>query len=304
MRSTRTVRSVLLAAVALAVVAGAPTRAPAGAPFEAFGPNSDFPDRNLVMPFAAKGSRLGFFSISNLGISGPQEMPVPVTWEFYDESGELVISVQRYILGEGGTDIVDITQVRSKAADGTQGPPTSLAGRNGFVVISKDDTEPDLVGNWTIANTATNSGFGGNGGGLGFVGILATDNFLFGTSFAPTSLGDNLLMILGIDDFGTTPTSLTGGDVPPAGQTIFAVEISLHSNDATSGIVGSVEVPVMGTALFTSLEELFPGFDLGSSVSIVARPLTPGVSIMGFYGQAVGQFGAGQSLRTDLLPLE
>lgn len=285
-------------AVALAA-ASFPTPARAGV-FEAFGPNSDFPDSNLVMPFAAKGSRLGFFSISNLGFSGPKGQPVPVTWDFYDESGEILVSVERYILGEGGTDIVDITQVRSKAADGSEGPATSLAGRDGFVVVSKIDGEPDLVGNWTIANTSANSGFGGNGAGLGFVGLLATNSFLFGTSFAPTSLGDNLLMILGIDDFGTTPTSLTQGDAPDPGETVFTVEISLHSNDAPSGVVGTTQVPVEGSALFTSLQDLFPGMDLSTSVTIVTTPVTEGVSIIGFYGQAVGQFGAGQSLRTDL----
>lgn len=298
MRSSRSIGPTVFGA-ALAIALLVPTQSPAGV-FEAFGPNSDFPDSNLVMPYAAKGSRLGFFSISNLGLSGPDSTPVPVTWEFYDESGELLISVQRYILGEGGTDVVDITQVRSKAADGSEGPATSLAGRDGFVVISKDDGEPDLVGNWTIANTDANSGFGGNGAGLGFVGILATNSFLFGTSFAPSTLGDNLLMILGIDDFGTTPTSLTQGDAPASGETVFVAEVSLHSNDAPSGIVGTVQVPVEGSAIFTSLQELFPGFDLNSSVSIVVTPLTEGVSILGFYGQAVGQFGAGQSLRTDL----
>lgn len=298
MSASRNVRSILLSAT-LTTALLVPTQARAGV-FEAFGPNSDFPDSNLVMPFVGKEGRIGFFSISNLGLSGPDSTPVPVTWEFYDESGELVVSVQRYILGEGGTDIVDITQVQSKAADGTLGPATNLAGRDGFVVVSKDDGEPDLVGNYSIASTSANSGFGGNGAGLGFVGILATNSFLFGTSFAPSSLGDNMLMILGIDDFGTKPTSLTQGDPPSPGETVFVVEISLHSNTATDGLVGSVEVAVPGSALFTSLQELFPAFDLDSSVSIVATPLTAGVSVLGFYGQAVGQFGAGQSLRTDL----
>ncbi|MDG2304762.1 MAG: hypothetical protein P8R42_08920 [Candidatus Binatia bacterium] len=298
MRPTPRIRTILLTA-AVSLLLAAPTTAPAGV-FEAFGPNSDFPDSNLVMPFVAKDSRVGFFSISNLGAGDPEGAPVPVDWRFYDESGELLISVERHILGEGGTDIVDVTQVRSKAADGSQGPSTNLSGRNGFVVVSNENGEPDLVGNYTIANTSANSGFGGNAAGLGFVGLLAPNTFLFGTSFAPSSLGDNLLMILGIDDFDPVPTSLTEGAIPPAGQVIFTVEVSLYSNDAPSGLLARVEVPVQGTAVFMSLQELFPGFDLNTSVSIVTIPLTEGVSIIGFYGQAVGQFGAGQSLRTDL----
>lgn len=299
MKPTQSVRSAIFAAaVAMAVLAPAPARAQL---VEAVGPNSDFPDSNLVMPFAATGSRISFFSISNVGLSGAGDTPVPVIWAFYDESGELLASVERYVLGEGGTDIVDVTSVRSRAADGSEGPPTSLAGRNGFAVVSKDDGAPDLIGNWTIADTSANSGFGASAGGLGFVGILDVNTLLFGTSFAPSSLGDNLLMILGIDDSGIVPTSLTQGNAPPQGETLFTVRVSLRSNDTSSGIVGEVDVPVAGSALFTSLQELFPGFDLDSSVTIVATPVTDGVSVMGYYGQAVGQFGAGQSLRTDLL---
>lgn len=291
-----------MSGVALAAWAGlllALTPASAGVD-EALGPNSDFPDSNLVMPFAGgDGSpRVGFFTISNLGLSGPNETPVPVTWSFYDENGALLEAVQRHILGEGGTDLVDITSVRSRAADGTEGPPSDLSGRNGFVVVSKDDGQPDLIGNWTSANISSNAGFGGNAGGLGFVGLLPTNGFVFGTTFAPTTLEDSVLMILGVDDFGPVPTSLTDGAA--AGGTVFEVEISLHSNTAPGGEVGRVIVPVQGTALFTTLQEIFPGFDLSSSMTMVASAVTDGVSIMGFYGQAVGQFGAGQSLRADL----
>lgn len=298
---TKTIRTAVALAAAMALTM-LPGPAEAGVE-EALGPNSDFPDNNLVMPFSSSpetGTRIGFFSISNLGPSGPGESPVPVTWTFYDQSGEELVSVQRFILGEGGTDIVDISSVSSRAADGSQGPVTDLSGRSGFVVVSKDDGEPDLIGNWSLANLASSASFGGNAAGLGFVGLLPTNGFIFGTSFAPATLQDSLLMILGIDDFGLQPTSLTDGAAPPPGQTVFEVEISLHSNTASSGEVGRVIVPVQGSALFTTLPALFPGVNLDSSVTIVASAVTEGVSIMGFYGQAVGQFGAGQSLRADL----
>ena len=266
---------------------------------DAFGPNSDFPDSDMVMPFAAKGTRQTFFMISNVGASGQDDSPVPVTWAFYDENGGLIIEVVRYILGEGGTDVVDITAVRDKAADGTQGPPTSLAGRDGFVVVDKDDGQPDLVGTYTIANLDSNSAFGGNGAGLGYVGILEPNLFLFGNTFAPVDLQDNLLMILAIDDLELPPTSVTIGVPANPGETIFTVQISLHSNQG-DGLVATVDQPVEGSALFVSLEELFPGFVLDSSMTITVLPLTEGVATIGFYGQAVGPFGAGQSFRTEL----
>lgn len=269
------------------------------------GPNSDFPDSNLVMPFVATEGRVGFFAISNIGVSGgsvEDPQPVGVTWSFYGESGELLVEVQRYVLGEGGTDIVDVSAVRSRDASGSEGPATSLVGHNGFAVASKDDREPDLIGFWTVANVDANAGYGGNAAGLGFVGLLPTSSSLLtGTSFSPASLGDNLLMILGVDDFEDVPTSLTGGSAPQPGQTVFSVAVSLYANEAPEGLLARVDLPVEGTAVFSSLQDLFAGYDLTTAVTIVVEPLTAGVSVLGFYGQAVGQFGAGQALRTDFL---
>ena len=267
---------------------------------ELLGPNSDFPDSNLVMPWTAQGSRVTFLSISNLGESGPGDAPIPLKWAFYAASGELILDVERYTLGEGGTDIVDVTAVGARGPDGVLGPTTNLGGQFGFVVVSQPEGLPVLIGNWTIADTEANSGYGGNASGLGYVGLLDFNAYLFGTSFAPSSLGDNLLIIVGVDDLGPVPTSLTDGEAPSPGETIFALTISLHSNGAPGGILASVDIPVEGSAFASSLQELFPGFDLDSSVTIAVTPITAGVSILGYYGQALAQFGAGQTLRTDI----
>ena len=93
---------------------------------ELLGPNSDFPDSNLVMPWTAQGSRVTFLSISNLGESGPGDAPIPIKWAFYASSGELILDVERYTLGEGGTDIVDVTAVGARGPDGVLGPTTNL----------------------------------------------------------------------------------------------------------------------------------------------------------------------------------
>ena len=267
---------------------------------ELLGPNSDFPDSNLVMPWTAQGSRVTFLSISNLGERGPGDAPIPLKWAFYAASGELILDVERYTLGEGGTDIVDVTAVGARGPDGVLGPTTNLGGQFGFVVVSQPEGLPVLIGNWTIADTEANSGYGGNASGLGYVGLLDFNAYLFGTSFAPSSLGDNLLIIVGVDDLGPVPTSLTDGEAPSPGETIFALTISLHSNGAPGGILASVDIPVEGSAFASSLQELFPGFDLDSSVTIAVTPITAGVSILGYYGQALAQFGAGQTLRTDI----
>lgn len=271
-----------------------------GTSFEVLGPNSDFPDSNLVMPWTAQGSRITFLSISNLGDSAEGDSPVPLKWAFYAASGELILDVERYTLGEGATDIVDVTAVGARGPDGTLGPTTNLGGQFGFVVVSQPEGLPDLIGNFTIADTEASSGFGGNASGLGYIGLLDFNAYLFGTSFAPSSLGDNLLIIVGVDDLGPVPTSLTDGAAPSPGETVFALTVSLHSSDAPEGILASVDIPVEGSAFASSIEDLFPGFDLDSSVTIAVTPITAGVSILGYYGQALAQFGAGQTLRTDI----
>jgi len=57
---------------------------------------------------------------------------------------------------------------------------------------------------------------------------------------------------------------------------------------------------VAGSSLFISIQDLFPGTNFNSSATIEAIP-TSGVTLLGFYGQALGPFGAGQNLRTELV---
>lgn len=281
---------------ALLVVLGATTPAGAGK-LAAFGPNSDFPDANLVMPYAAQGSRVTFLALSNVGASGEDFVPIVALWEFYDASGELIVAVEREILGEGGTDLVDVTAVEPLPPDGL--PPVDLSGRNGFVVISGDGA-PRFVGNFTIANTSTNAAFGNSAIGLGVIGLLVPDTALFGTTFNPDTLGDNLLIVLAIDDLGEIPTSITLGEAPPPGQPVFDVGVVLQGNEG-DGIIAETVVSVEGSALFTSLQDLFPGTDFNSSATIVAFPPMPEITLVGFYGQALGPFGAGQNLRSEVV---
>jgi hypothetical protein len=272
---------------------------------ELSGGNTDFPDQTLVMPFAAANSRSTFFSISNC-------WPGKLTalWTFYDKSGERVAEVPRDILGECGTDVVDVTNVRSRTISDSgqieEGPSQSLAGRDGFVVVSGDDN-PALIGNFTMANLSTNSAFGVDATGFGTVGTLRQGGVVLGTTFNPSTLQDNLLVVIGLNS--PAITSLTNG-APPPNQTVFNVTITLIDNSA-QGTLAEVTVPVTGTALFGSLQELFPGVALNSSLSLfisasegpgyAGTGLDPdgdnGIGIIGYYGQAVGPFGAGQSLR-------
>lgn len=276
------------------VIAGGGSVALAGS-LTAFGPNSDFPDSNLVMPFAAQGSRVTFLALSNVGASGPGTTPIIATWSFYDTSGELVAEVERGILGEGGTDLVDVTAVQPNPPDGSA--PVSLAGRNGFVVVSGDG-EPRFVGNFTIANTATNAAFGNSAIGLGLIGVLAPNVALFGTTFNPSSLGDNLLIILAIDDLGPVPTSITGGARPVG--TLFDLTVGLNGN-TPDGFIAETTLGVAGSAVFSTLQGLFAGTTLNSSATISAFSEDEGITLVGFYGQALGPYGAGQNLRTELV---
>jgi len=264
------------------------------------------------MPFAATDSRSTFFSISNV-----ESGRVILRWTFFDETGEQVDEVRREIFGEGGTDIVDITSIRDRTIDESnrfvEGPARSLAGRRGFVIV-RGDGLLRLLGNFTIANLATNSAFGVSAAGLGVVGSLLQGGSLIGTTFNPSTLQDNLLIFIGLN--WPELTSLTNGAVPPA-QPVFTLRVLLLGNDPVNAVVAETTREVRGSALFVSLRDLFPTQDLNGSASILAvategagfsgSSLDPdgdtGVGIVGYYGQAVGQFGAGQNLRAALIEL-
>jgi hypothetical protein len=298
--------------VALAVGAWSGPTGPAlaGGGGGLFGPNSDFPDANLVLPFDATSPRTTFFAASNVG-SGA----IDARWFFYDQSGELIAQVTRAILGEGGTDVVDVTRIanRSLTAGGElrEGPATSLAGRRGLAVVAGNG-EARLIGSFSIANTATSSAYGASAAGFGVVGGLADGASVSGTSFSPTSLQDNQLVLIGLNPAsGSSVTSLTDGERPRAGSEVMRVTIELHGN-AGDGLVALDTFRVEGSALVGSLQDLFPGTALSSSLSIIAYAdegadysgsrFDPDgnstVALIGFYGQALGPFGTGQGLRT------
>src|SRR6476646_6265855 len=98
MTTRTTVKKVLLAGfLSLPLPARAPSTPLAGA-------NSDFPDLNLVMPFAAAAPRWTFFSMTNM-----RSGMLNARGAFFDEPGQQVDEVKGDIFGEGGTDIVDVT---------------------------------------------------------------------------------------------------------------------------------------------------------------------------------------------------
>jgi len=259
------------------------------------GANTDFPDNDLVMPFATTDSRSTFFSITNIG-----EGIIRARWAFFDANGQKVDEVLRDIFGEGGTDIVDITAIADRTIDANLnfvlGPSRSLAGRNGFVIVYGDGTNARLLGNFTIANLSTNSGFGVNASGFGTIGTLAAGQGILGTTFNPATLQDNLLVIIGLNA-PPNLNSLTNGSA--AAGTVFRARVILLGNDPNNAVIAETTVPVRGSALFTNLRTLFPSQNLNGSASILV--VAEGAGIIGYYGQAVGPFGAAQSLRAGLV---
>ena len=268
-----------------------------------FGPNLSEPDSSLVMPLVASEGFTSYFAVSNVGASGGSESagtfpePIPILWEFYDESGELVLDVTRTVLGEGGTDIVSPASVRSKDAQGRLGQATDLTGTRGFVVVSAGDDEPRLIGNFTVANIAAQSAWGAAAAGLGTNGLLIAGDAALGTTFSIDSLGDDMLIVLGVDDLGFVPTSLTWGDAPEPGEELLELEISLHTNNGFDAGTDEATVKLDASAYFTRIGEVLPNADRSISGTISVRPTDSDITILGFYGQAVGTYGAGQVLR-------
>lgn len=275
---------------ALLLIATVAWAAPARAGVTLAGANTDFPDNDLVMPFATTDSRSTFFAVSNVS-----SQLLRLRWVFFDESGEKIDEVGRDIFDQEGTDIVDITAIADRTIDNkgnfVLGPSRSLAGRNGFVIVYGDGT-PSLLGNFTIANLTTNSAFGVNASGFGSVGTVAAGQGLLGTTFSPQTLQDSLLTIIALNP-PPALDSLTRG--ARASGTAFSVQITLIGNDVNNPVMAQVTRDVRGSALQTSLADLFPGQQLSGSATIFV--FSENAGLIGYYGQAVGPFGAGQTLR-------
>ncbi|MBM4243427.1 MAG: hypothetical protein FJ148_06370 [Deltaproteobacteria bacterium] len=286
--STRRILVKVVLVIASLVLAS-PARAGTTLP----GANTDFPDDDLVMPFATTDFRSTFFSTTNIG-----EGIIRARWAFFDANGQKVDEVLRDIFGEGGTDIVDITSIADRTIDGNGnfvlGPSRSLAGRNGFVIVYGDGT-PRLLGNFTVANLLTSSGFGVNASGFGTIGTVAAGQGIIGTTFNPATLQDNLLVIIGLNA-PPSLNSLTNGSA--ASGTVFSARVILLGNDPNEAVIAETTVPVRGSALITNLRTLFPSQNLDGSASILV--VAEGTGIIGYYGQAVGAFGAAQSLRAGV----
>ena len=185
----------------------------------------------------------------------------------------------------------------------------SFTGKRGFVVVTGND-QPWLAGSWTIANTQTNAAFGGSAAGFGVVGGLPPGPTLVGTTFNPAGLQDSELILIGLNpSSGGSVSSLTNGNPAPGGV-LMKVTVELHGNSG-DGLIAKRTFDQAGTALFNSISGLFPGSSLNSSATIVAYadegPAYSGfdpdgdnttLPIVGFYGQTLGAFGAGQNLRT------
>jgi len=272
------------------------------------GPNTDFPDANVLMPFDATGPRVSYLALSWTG-----DNDISAQWFFYEENGRLLAQVSRAVLSAGGTDIVDVTRVTNRVYQNNQlvetGSPQSFAGKRGFVVVSGND-QPWIAGSWTIANTQTNAAFGGSAAGFGVVGGLAPGPTLVGNTFNPATLQDSQLILIALNPAeGNSVTSLTDGNPAPGGVLMKAT-VELRGN-AGDGLLARRTLDLTTTALFSPIAAVFPGSSLNSSATIVAyadegaayAPWDPDgdnttLPIVGFYGQTLGAFGTGQNLRT------
>jgi len=298
-------RRSLVAAVLAAVLSLVPAAARAQT---VVGPNTDFPDANVLMPFDATGPRVTYLAMSYVG-----DNDISAQWFFYEENGRLLAQVSRAILSAGGTDVVDVTRVTNRVYENNQlvdrGNPQSFAGKRGFVVVTGSD-QPWLAGSWTIANTQTNAAFGGSAAGFGVIGGLAPGPTLVGTTFNPATLQDSELILIGLNGSSeNSVTSLTNGNPPPGGV-LMKMTVELRGNTG-DGLLAQRTVDLNGTALFDSLSGIFQGSSLNGSATIVAyadegpaySPYDPDgdnttLPLIGFYGQTLGAFGAGQNLRT------
>ena len=84
---------------------------------------------------------------------------------------------------------------------------------------------------------------------------------------------------------------------PDDGEGILGLQISLQSNATFDPSADEAVRQLSASAFFTTIEELFPRTNPGLSATLVVKPTHPSLTLVAFYGQAVGPFGAGQTLR-------
>jgi len=352
----------------VAVVAAAAVCSPGRAAAEDFDPGLTHWEaaNTLIMPYDVTSNRESFQIVSKIGPSTCDdptacENPIATHWAFWskdcDHLGDVFIC-----LTQNDTVVVDPKHLQSQ----TQKPDKSGAlllgdeinidlvggaSAKGLVTVtayvanigqSGLECEPDvshtlsegqLVGGWTIANSATGAAFGNDAIGLGTDGTMALipttidpTNIRLQT-FNPKDLGDSEVILLGIEELQGVGNF--GNEIGPMikGNPTVQCNATVYDNLENARSLPNVEFNCSGFAPIadkfiasgdtTTKSILGPGIPLNSSGFVLLSNCTSSDEeslgctqaggrctfgpngenanqfLFAFHGQAVGTFGAG-----------
>ncbi len=296
------------------------------------------PAGTLIMPFDSTDGKASFQHVIR---TGGTEFPgaIATHWAYWAADCKHLADVV-ICLTPRDTVVVDPTALQAEVQEGASnvklGPVIDLSGKRGLVVVTAYETDtgasgkecrvPDvpvplkevIVGSWTIANTATNTGYGGEAIGFPTTGVLPDPAVLQAgidiPTYDPETLTDSIVIVLPVRY--------------PGGSGIFLNEVGPLSRvtcdnafvDNVESIVSlpSLEFRCVGfnpissaTAVDGSDPPIIPssfalnssGFLHMSNCRTSSGPLTGKRFLFAFHAQAVGPYGTVAAAKyTKLVP--
>lgn len=277
------------------------------------------PANALVMPFDATSGHESFLLVSNTNGTSGSLAGVTTHWAFWSENCDHLADFS-ICLTLNDTVVVDPRDMGAiDSGNNRIGPDIDLSGEHGLVVVTAyqtDDVCSDssvlgnipvddaIVGTYTLANTATNSAFGGDAIGLGLNASgdytelpKGITNAIDVQTFRPDALEDSNVILLSLAErSGNGATASI--EVGPNTKTITAA-VTLYDTLEIATSLPDVRIKC------AEFQTVIPGADslIPDTITVASSgflrlwnfsPAIGGESgqfIYAVHGQAVGQFG-------------
>lgn len=292
------------------------------------------PAGTLIMPFDNTSGKASFQHVSRVGatdVSGA----IATHWVYWAADCKHLADVF-ICLTPRDTVVVDPTALHAEVQKGADnvavGPEIDLSGKRGLVVVTayaadKNCRVPDqataleraIVGSWTIANTATNTGYGSDAIGFPVTGVFPNPAVLADVgiripTYAPESLTDSVVILL--------PVKFPGGSGPFSNE-VGPLKGVITDNTFVDNLESAVSLPNLelkcvgfnpisaATAVEKGDPPIIPdtftldrsGFLELTNFRTSSGPLSGKKFVFAFHAQGVGPFGTVAAGKyTSLLP--
>lgn len=266
------------------------------------------PAASLVAPFDVSEGHVSFLLVSNVAAS-----EVATHWVFWSDGCEHLVDVWM-CLTPNDTVLVDPTSLSALDADNQEvGPQIDLSGERGTVIVTAyasgagcrptpdsvivDDT---LVGSFTLADAPTDAAFGGNMVGFGVEpssGHVDLPDLELAhldlQTFDPTTLGDTTVGLIALRE--------SSGELVPL-RNVTSQVLFFDTNEVPTSLPDTqVSCATLGTVFDTLLPPTISPTSSGILRLLRPRAGTDPIGfdtwLVGFYGQAIGNFGSGSRMK-------